>query len=257
VIAAGIDSGSRTVKVAVLRRASLTPLAAVVVNQGIDQKRIVEAAFKEALRAAGLPASKVDRVVATGCGRESVRLAGTSVTEITCLARSVREELPKIKTIIDIGGQDSKVIWLDPDGAVFDFQMNDRCAAGTGRYLEMVAERLGEGLKDVGRLAAKAKLACPINSTCAVFAESEITGLLAAGTSRARIAAGVLRAIAEKTATLAGRREFGPAAFTGGVALVPGMPEALGHALGRNVIVPKRPQLAGAMGAALIGLDGR
>jgi len=255
-IAAGIDSGSRTVKVALLSRDSRTPLAAVVVDQGVDQKRIAEAAFREALRVAGFRARKVGAVVATGSGRESVSFAEAAVTEITCLAKGVRDGAPDAKTVIDIGGQDSKVIWLDPDGAVLEFQMNDRCAAGTGRYLEMVAERLGTGLRSLGRLAARARRPCSINSTCVVFAESEIIGLLASGVSRARIAAGVLNAIAEKTATLACRRDFRRATFTGGVALIPRMREALARALGREIIVPPRPQLAGAIGAALIALAG-
>jgi len=154
--------------------------------------------------------------------------------------------------VVEIGGQDSKLLRLDETGAVRDFAMNDRCAAGTGRFLEMVADRLDAGLGDLGPLAAGAATPASISSTCVVFAETEIIALLAAGTGRGDIVAGVQHAIAERVATMAGRSVTPPLVFTGGVALVPGMADALARAMGCDLTVPPDPQLTGALGAAVL-----
>jgi predicted CoA-substrate-specific enzyme activase len=255
-IAAGIDVGSRTVKVAILKKGARRPLAGLAVDQGVDQKRIISGAFSQALHISGVSARQLAGVAATGYGRKAVDFADRSVTEITCLARGIHAELPDVGMIIDIGGQDTKVIWIDSAGLVREFLMNDRCAAGTGRFLEMVSIRLGTDLMKLGRLAQGSKLSCPINSTCAVFAESEITGLLATGVDPGRIAAGVHASIAGRVASMAGRRDWERAAFSGGVALVPGVRQALESKLKKEIALPRRPQLSCAVGAALLVLDG-
>jgi predicted CoA-substrate-specific enzyme activase len=155
-------------------------------------------------------------------------------------------------TVIDIGGQDSKLVRLDRNGRVRDFAMNDRCAAGTGRFLEVVADRLGLSLGDLGPTAAKSGRPAAISSMCVVFAETEIIGLLAGGRAREDIVAGVQTALASRIVALAGRKVEAPIVFTGGVARVSGMEAALQTALGQPVAIAPEPQMTGALGAALL-----
>jgi predicted CoA-substrate-specific enzyme activase len=164
----------------------------------------------------------------------------------------VRQLVPDAMTVIDIGGQDSKLMRLDGNGKVRDFAMNDRCAAGTGRFLEVVAGRLGVGLESLGRMAAKSGNPAAISSMCVVFAETEIIGLLASGTACEDIVAGVQAAIANRIIAMAGRNIDLPIIFTGGVALIPGMDTALESALGQTVTVSPDPQMTGALGAAIL-----
>jgi predicted CoA-substrate-specific enzyme activase len=186
-----------------------------------------------------------------------VPFADTTVTEITCHARGVRHVAGHARSIVEIGGQDSKVIRLDADGRVRDFSMNDRCAAGTGRFLEMVALRLGTGLSALGDLSRESGNPAIISSTCVVFAETEIIGLLSEGVAPADIAAGVQQAIASRVVGMAGRALEAPVVFTGGVALQPGMVRALEESLGLRVQVAERPQFTGALGAAVLAGERR
>ncbi len=175
-ICAGIDAGSRTIKIMLLDAATRQPLADGCVDQGIEQERLAHDLLDRLLEVLGRTRADLGAVVATGYGRDLIRLATRRVTEITCHARGVARLVPGVRTIIEIGGQDSKLIRLDPRGAVCDFAMNDRCAAGTGRFLELIAARLGDGPAGLGRLAATATRAASISSMCAVFAETEIIG---------------------------------------------------------------------------------
>jgi len=159
---------------------------------------------------------------------------------------------PDARTIIEIGGQDSKFIVLENGGRVRDFAMNDRCAAGSGRFLEVVAARLGVDLSTLGELSRHSRQAALISSMCVVFAETEIIGLLAEGVAPADISAGVQNAIALRVAALAGRMVTQPVCFTGGVALQSGMVRALETALSCAVVVPSLPQYTGALGAAIL-----
>jgi predicted CoA-substrate-specific enzyme activase len=251
-ICAGIDAGSRTIKVVLIRQDSLAILGAGVTDQGVRQSELALALLDDVAAKAGLRRADIGRMVATGYGRDNVDIADAVVTEITCHARGVRHLMPTVRTVIDIGGQDSKLLRLDPGGAVHDFVMNDRCAAGTGRFLEVVAARLEVPLDRLGELARQATSPAAISSMCVVFAETEIVGLLAAGTGAADIAAGVQAAVASRLAAMAGRRVVEPIAFTGGVALIPGMDKALTGALNRPLAVVPTPQITGALGAALL-----
>jgi predicted CoA-substrate-specific enzyme activase len=197
----------------------------------------------------------VGAVVATGYGRKLVRTADTTVTEITCQARGVRHRVPDARTIVDIGGQDSKLVRLKPSGAVADFAMNDRCAAGTGRFLEMLAAQLGTPFLQLESLVERSRAPAVISSMCVVFAESEIVGLLAAGVLPEDIVTGVETAIATRIAAMTGRNLAEPILFTGGVALVPGMGDALEAVLGRPLRIAPQPQLTCALGAALLAAD--
>jgi predicted CoA-substrate-specific enzyme activase len=251
-ICAGIDAGSRAIKIALLDVESGKMLESGVVDQGVRQNDLAEELFGKVLRKARINRRKVPRIVATGYGRNAVRIADTTITEISCQARGVRYGMPKVRTVIDIGGQDSKLIRMDERGAVRDFVMNDRCAAGTGRFLEVVASRLDISLADAGRIVKHATGPASISSTCVVFAETEIIGLLASGAKRENILAGVQAAIASRIATMAGRKVDEPVIFTGGVALIPGMTKALELALDCKVSVAKNPQLTCAIGAAIL-----
>lgn len=256
-ITAGIDAGSRAIKVAVFDHAAGRLLATGLADQGVEQARLAEELYGRTLREAGLERPQVQGVVATGYGRGRVPFADTTITEITCHACGVHHLLPEARTIVEIGGQDSKVIVLEAGGRVRDFSMNDRCAAGTGRFLEVVATRMGVTLPALGELRRASQQPARISSTCVVFAETEIIGLLAEGTPAADIAAGVQAAIISRVATMAGRTLTPPVCFTGGVALLAGMIRALEATLGLPVQVAPHPQFTGALGAALLAAGGQ
>ena len=254
-ICAGIDAGSRAIKIVLIDADSLQVTAKGLIDQGVEQDKLTSGLFERLLKDNGISKEDVATIVATGYGRHAVSIADTTITEITCHPVGVRSLVPEAMTIIDIGGQDSKLMRLDKGGRVRDFSMNDRCAAGTGRFLEVVAERLGVKLESLGRMAAKSRRPAAISSMCVVFAETEIIGLLACGAAREDIVAGVQAAIATRFITLAGRNADLPIIFTGGVALVSGMDTALESALGHSVTVSPDPQMTGALGAAILASD--
>jgi (R)-2-hydroxyacyl-CoA dehydratese activating ATPase len=259
-ICAGIDAGSRTTKIVLLEAEDLRIAASAVVDQGVDQDALASELFARLLRENGIDRSQVGAVVATGYGRKLIRAADATITEITCQAWGVRREMPDARTVIDIGGQDSKLLRLHPDGTVADFVMNDRCAAGTGRFLELVAARLDVPLSRLGELAAQSRHPASISSMCVVFAETEIVGLLASGVLPEDIVAGVLTSLAMRVGAMAGRHVVPPIVLTGGVALAPGMDSALGAVLGHPLTAAPQPQLTCALGAALLAyrrLDGQ
>ena len=251
-ICAGIDGGSRAIKIALVESDSGALLARGVADQGLRQDELAANLLASVLAQHGLERRHVAYTVATGYARNAISCAQTVVTEITCHAVGVRSVVPDAAMVIDIGGQDSKLMRLAGNGTIQDFAMNDRCAAGTGRFLEVVASRLGTSLGELGAMAAASTSPAAISSMCVVFAETEIIGLLAQNTPPQDIAAGVQRSIASRIASLAGRRVSRPVVFTGGVALVPGMREALAAALGAPVTTAPDPQMTGALGAALI-----
>jgi predicted CoA-substrate-specific enzyme activase len=249
---AGIDAGSRAVKVVLVDGESLEVAGSGIADQGVAPEAVAMAVLDEALRGAGLRRGHIARTVATGYARNLIGLADTTITEITCHARGVRSLVPEAMTVIEVGGQDSKLLRLSPNGSVRDFAMNERCAAGTGRFLEMVAERLGTPLDQLGELAARSRQPAAISSTCVVFAETEIIGLLATGTLPEDVVAGVQAAIATRVAGMTAGRVAPPRVLTGGVALVGGMCQALAAVIGVEPQVAPRPQYTGALGAALL-----
>jgi len=254
-ICAGIDAGSRAIKIVLIDTQGRRIVAKGLADQGVEQDKLATALFKRVLKKSGLDKKDVRSIVATGYGRSAVSIADTTITEITCHAVGVYHLVPEAKTVIDIGGQDSKLLRLDGSGRVRDFAMNDRCAAGTGRFLEVVAQRLGVKLESLGLMAARSRNPAAISSMCVVFAETEITGLLASGAASEDIVAGVQTAIAERIIAMAGRTAEPPVIFTGGVAMVSGMDAALQAALGQGVTVSPDPQMTGALGAAILASD--
>ncbi len=249
---AGIDAGSRSIKVVLYDAEKDAVVASGTVDQGVAQESLARDLYERLLRNLGAASEEVAKVVATGYGRGAISFADTTITEITCHARGVRHTVPEVRTIIEIGGQDSKLIRLDPGGMVRDFAMNDRCAAGTGRFLEILAARLEVPLSELSGLTERSTHPAAISSMCVVFAETEIIGLLAVGTPPPDIVAGVQMAIVKRVVAMAGRSIESLIVFTGGVALNAGITRAIETAIGKSVHVVPDPQMTGALGAAIL-----
>ncbi len=249
---AGVDIGSTMTKVAIIGDAII---ATVIGPTGPEHRKLANKVMEEALQEARLAFEEIDYIVATGYGRINVPFADRQVTEITCHARGLSSLLPTVNTIVDIGGQDSKGIRIK-DGKVINFVMNDKCAAGTGRFLEVIADSLGVALTNLGALSLAAERATPISSTCTVFAEHEITNQLANGEAVANLVAGVHDAVATRVAALVRKLQIVPdIAITGGGAKNIGLVKALERKFGSPVLVPPEPLITGALGAALIGKE--
>jgi len=247
----GVDVGSISAKAAVMRGNEL--LADCVVLTGYNAGKAGRKAFDQALAAAGIVPDRVAKVVATGYGRNSVALAHKTVTEITCHAAGAFFLDPAVRAVIDIGGQDSKAIVLDAGGKVKDFAMNDKCAAGTGRFLEVMARALEVDLEAFGELSLAAERPAAISSLCTVFAESEVISLIAKGATRADIVAGIHASIAARIIAMAKRIGIRPPVMmTGGVAKNIGVVRALEEKLEAPLIISANAQATGAIGAALI-----
>jgi predicted CoA-substrate-specific enzyme activase len=230
-----------------------TVVSAAVEQSGIDADETARSALQDLLAAQSLTEADLASIVATGYGRGNVDFADKNVTEITCHARGVAELFPQARGVIDIGGQDSKVIELD-SGQVIDFAMNDKCAAGTGKYLESMAETLEIELSEMGALERGAEEATPLSSTCAVFAESEVISQIHQGAKRPALVAGICESVVDQIMGQVERVGLEPPiAMTGGVARNEGVRRRLEAALETDLLVPEDPQIVGAHGAALIG----
>lgn len=250
-ISAGIDSGSATTKAVLLDDVKI--VASVVLPTTFDLLSAAENAYKSVLVDAGIDRSSVSRVYATGYGRNSIKFADKTISEITAHAKGVHYFYPEVRGIIDIGGQDSKVILVD-DGKVTDFSMNDKCAAGTGKFLEHTAKALEVPIEELGILALASEKPASITSMCTVFAETEVISLRARGFKKEDIAAGLIESIARRVAIMA--RQVGlkqNLALVGGVAKNAGIKAFLEKELGTLLYVPPEPQITGALGAALYG----
>jgi (R)-2-hydroxyacyl-CoA dehydratese activating ATPase len=252
---AGIDIGSTMTKV-ILVDMDDKILASIIGPTGAEHRHLALKVMDEALQQAGLTLEKVDFIVATGYGRINVPFADKQITEITCHARGIKALFPSARIIIDIGGQDSKGIKLDGEGKVANFVMNDKCAAGTGRFLEVIAETLGLKLDQLGDISLKAESLVKISNTCTVFAEHEVTSRLSEGASIPEIVAGLHESIAGRVVNMV--RQLGiekEVVVTGGGAKNIGLVKAVEDKLGFPVLVPPEPFLTGALGAALVGHD--
>lgn len=249
----GIDSGSTSTKIVVLNERGEI-LFEQISRTGADPRESAKRLMVHAMKTLKFDEENCF-VVATGYGRGAIDFAHERMTELTCHAVGVSHLYPDVKTIIDVGGQDSKVMRVER-GKIVDFVMNDKCAAGTGRFLEIVSSILEVPLEKIGKESLKAKQQLNISSVCAVFAESEIISLRSKGYSRQDILFAAHNAIARRLATMYERvKGVPPVVFTGGVALNEGLKDALERLLGVELIVPKNPLTTGALGAALMGLQ--
>ena len=251
-ITAGIDAGSRAIKIVLWDSLAKKVIAESICDQGVNQKKLATDMFDRLLAENNILYQDIHRTVATGYGRHMLEFCDTAITEISCHTAGVSHHIPSATTIIDIGGQDSKLIRVDNHAKVRDFVMNDRCAAGTGRFLEIVSERLKVPLEQLGSFAKKSVEPAHISSMCVVFAETEIIGLLAKGQSVEDIIAGVQSSIAKRVLAMAGGSIESPIVFTGGVALVSGMKEVFDKLLKQTIELCPNPQFTGALGAAIL-----
>ncbi|MBR0398375.1 MAG: 2-hydroxyacyl-CoA dehydratase [Eubacterium sp.] len=253
---AGIDSGSTSTDVVIMNR-EREIVSWSILRTGAGAASGAERALAKAIENAGCSRDEIASVIATGYGRTAIGLGDDAVTEITCHAKGAHYLKPETRTIIDIGGQDSKVIRIDADGNVTNFTMNDKCAAGTGRFLEMMARTLELSMEEMEKLGSEWKQDITISNMCTVFAESEVVSLIALNTPAPDIIHGLNKAVAKKTAALA-RRLGGEEGYmmTGGVAKNAGLVAELEKSLGVRIFVSEHAQLCGAIGAALIALEG-
>ena len=255
-IVAGVDIGSTTSKVVLLVNGE--PAGQVIGDSSTNPSKTAQTIFQKAVEMAGVAASDVTYVVGTGYGRTQVPFADMNVSEITCHGRGAHHLRPSIRTVIDIGGQDTKVISVSSDGNLLDFAMNDKCAAGTGRFLEAMARSMDIPLERMEDSYFGPGEPCMITSMCSVFAESEVINLINDGVPLPRIVKGLLQSLTNRVAALSRRIGLDEeVTMTGGVAKNRGVLDALGKKLKIKLwdLGGADPQLAGALGAALIAND--
>jgi len=250
-VVAGIDVGAATAKAVIMADGEI--LGYCVIPTGHSIKTSAEEVMKLASEKANVTTDNFDYVVSTGYGRHGIPFANKAVTEITCHAKGVSSSIPLARTIIDIGGQDSKVIGIDDRGIVNNFVMNDKCAAGTGRFLEVMSGVLELSIEELGPTALLSKEPCSISTTCTVFAESEMVSLRAEGKSKVDLVGGIIKSVSSRVVVMGRSVGFKEkVVFTGGVAKNIGVKKALEDEIGLEIWIPDEPQIMGALGAALM-----
>ncbi|MBN7774110.1 acyl-CoA dehydratase activase [Clostridium aminobutyricum] len=250
----GIDIGSSSSKAAILNEHGEL-LSQKVVNLGTGTKGI-EMVLTQVFEETHLQMQDIHYSVVTGYGRMTYAKADLQITEITCHAKGVFYLYPNARSIIDIGGQDAKAIKLSPDGKVENFQMNEKCAAGTGRFFEVMARVLNCKIDELAELAAQSEESVPISSVCTVFAESEVISQLASGATPQAVAKGAHQSVAKRVAGLCNRVGLAPdVIMTGGVALNYSLVKSLEEEIGLPIIIPESPQTMGALGAAVFARE--
>jgi predicted CoA-substrate-specific enzyme activase len=251
---AGVDIGSTMTKIVVMDGAG-NICSRIVGPTGPEHRRLANEVLAQALEQANLSVGQIDYVVATGYGRVNVPFADRQITELTCHARGVASLFPTVRTAIDIGGQDAKGLKIK-DGKLVDFVMNDKCAAGTGRFLEVLADTLGLELDDLGGISLESTKKVPISSTCTIFAQQEVIARISEGLPLEDIVAGLHNALAGRVARMVQRLRVEPdVVLTGGVAKNIGVVKAMKENLGYKILVPPDPLLTGAIGAAILGKE--
>lgn len=255
--AAGVDVGSTQTKAVILcDNGTVEIVARALVDTGANVQKAADNGFLAGCRAAGITPNQIGFVVGTGYGRYKITFGNAQMTEISCHARGAHFIFPSTRTVIDMGGQDSKAISIGENGQVLDFVMNDKCAAGTGRFLSNAADVMGVSLDDIGPISLRGRHPVKIATVCTVFVESDILSYLAQGKKSEDILNGVHLAIAKRTASLARRVPLEPQiTLTGGVARNAGMVKALEDVLGVKLQVSDEAHFTGAIGAALFALE--
>lgn len=255
IITAGVDVGSTTTKVMFLDSENEVRAMTIVLTGMIPVKTVAQS-VDECSRQSGIKADEIGYCIATGYGRELVAMADEQVTEITCHAKGAHFLFPEARGVIDIGGQDSKAISIDGQGRVQIFAMNDKCAAGTGRFLDVMAQVMGIDVEEMGRLSLNAQNEVLVSSVCTVFAESEVISLISKGVDPADLASGIHHAVARRVYGLLGRSQIKePIVMTGGVAKNVGVVRAFEEMLNTKLLIPDEPQIVGALGAAYLARE--
>ncbi|KUG02782.1 benzoyl-coa reductase subunit badg [hydrocarbon metagenome] len=252
-ITAGIDVGSTTTKAVLLGETGIYSYS--VQSTGIDIPEVAERVLRESLAKVDLSFEDIDGIVSTGYGRISIPFSTKTITEITCNAAGVHHVFPSATLVVDIGGQDSKAIKMDKEGRVLQFAMNDKCAAGTGKFLEVAAQTLRVDVEELGKISLESKNKITISNTCTVFAQSEIVSLIARKTEKEDIAAALHESIVSRVYGLINSVYPEPKAemvLTGGVARNIAIVNLLERIMGRKVLVPENPQIITALGAAIL-----
>jgi len=250
---AGIDVGSTMTKAVILNKGII---ASVIGPTGPEQRRLANKVMEEALIQAAISFQAITFVVSTGYGRINVPFADKQVTEITCHAKGIGSLFPQARTIIDIGGQDVKGIQMDETGKILDFVMNDKCAAGSGRFIEVIADALGVPLNEVGDLSLRSETPAKISNICTIWAQQEVASSLAQGIPISDLLAGVHQSLADRICRMVHRLKVEDAVIvTGGGGKNRGLLKALSQQLDREVLVPSDPLITGALGAALLGKE--
>jgi len=250
----GVDLGSRSTKCVIIDR-NCKFLSGLCRTSDTDPDKLVNTMIGELLTQLNIKREDIKYIVSTGYGRESLICSDKKITEITCHGAGANHFFPGTGTVIDIGGQDSKIISINEKGKPFDFVMNDKCAAGTGKFIEMMSRTLNVPLEDLAEYDERAKKNISINSICTVFAESEVISLMAEKESKENIIRGLHRGVAERTLGLVERVGMRPeVTMTGGVARNRGVVRAIERSLNIKLNVPEEPELTGAFGAAILGL---
>jgi predicted CoA-substrate-specific enzyme activase len=240
-------------KVVILNQGVIT---SVIGPTGPEQRHLANRVMEEALRRSTLPFQAITYIIATGYGRINVPFADKQFTEITCHAKGIIHLFPKAKTIIDIGGQDCKGIKIDANGKIVDFVMNDKCAAGSGRFIEVISDSLGIPLDQVGELSLQSKNPAMISNICTIWAQQEIAASLAKGIPLSDLLAGVHKSLADRIIRMVNRlRVEEMVVVTGGGGKNKGLLKALYEQLGHKILVPDEPLITGALGAALLGRE--
>lgn len=231
-------------------------IASVIGATGPEQRRLANKVMEEAVRQASLSFQAITYIVSTGYGRINVPFADRQFTEITCHARGAVHLFPNARTVIDVGGQDIKAIKIDAEGRTADFVMNDKCAAGSGRFIEVIADSLGVPLDKVGDLSLQSKNPAKISNICTIWAQQEVAASLAQGVPVSDLLAGVHHSLADRIGRMANRLTLEEAVIvTGGGAKNKGLLKALTEQLGHKVLAPQEPLITGALGAALLGKE--
>lgn len=255
-LVAGIDIGSITTE-ALLFDKEKGIVGYTIMQTGADSKKTSEMALEKVLAYPGKNVSDISYTISTGCGRKRASFAKEAITEITCIAKGVNFLFPEARTIVDIGGQDTKVIRVNDKGRVIEFEMNDKCAAGTGRFIEVMAKALNVELDKIGEISLQHKKELTISSICTVFAESEVISLVSEGEDLDDILYGIHKAIADRTMGLINRLGGveSEVIMAGGVAKNIGVVKALEKIVGFPIKIHVEPQIIGALGAAILALE--
>jgi len=256
-ITAGIDCGSKNIKVVILKEINILSTASVL--SGFDQEESAQQALNNSLEKAGIKRDDIKHITATGAGMEAISFADDNVTTVTCDGRGTFFLFPSARTIIDIGAEEGLVVKLDENGRVKDFGINEKCAAGAGAFIEAMSRALEVNIETMGELSLKSTKQIPMNAQCTIFAESEVVSLIHQKTSKEDIIRAVHDAIADRNTSMI--RQIGiekDVALIGGVANNIGFVDAMNKNLGFELLVPKvgvAPEYVSALGAALMAQD--